>query len=362
MDIEKLTHPLKVSKKISETADAVSLIFDIPKNLSSQFIYRPGQFVTIFMKIGGDWVSRSYSISSAPQVDKDFKITIKRVPGGKMSPLLVNSVKAGDELRIVSPAGMFYHRPTDNKSRLYLFFAAGSGITPIYSIAKSVLHENPKNLVQLYYSSKDKNSIIYGQELEAWQKSQSPRVAIEHFLTRESSKPTRMDSVTRQRIFKAATSQNLMIEVFSCGPENFMAEIKNDALGFGIPSAQIHQESFGVVPTLHPPDSRTLIGDKSAERGDKQFSVMADIDGEKIEIQTDGKINILEALMNEGHNPPFSCMSGSCMACMAKIDSGLVAQEDPGILTDDNIEAGECLTCQAVPLSKLVKIRYTSGI
>ena len=359
---EQLGKPIQVRQRIEETGDAVSLALEIPEALKSQFAYRAGQFVTFFMEIGGETLNRSYSISSAPGVDPELRITVKKVRGGRASNFLCDQVKVGDTLMTAPPAGQFFKGLPATGGAHYYLIAAGSGITPIFSILKSVLKESPSSHVTLLYGNRDESSIIYRQELERWQNENPDRLKICHVL----SKPSLGWTGARGRITRELLASRLKedhpggaAEFYLCGPKEFMGEIRESLVTERFSADKIHSEDFAISlhrPGVHVDQAWTLIGDDSpAETAEK---IVAVINGESVEVNAKPGQNILETLLEAGANPPYSCMDGACMACLAKIESGRVYQDDPGILTEENIAAREILTCQAKPLSRVVRVTF----
>lgn len=360
---EQIAKPLKIAKRIQETPDAVSLVLEIPADLRTAFRYQAGQFVSFFLKIQGETISRSYSLSCSPLLDSEFKITVKKVSGGKGSTHLCEQVKAGDTLLTTPPAGHFF-KPIMSDAH-YLLFAAGSGITPVYSILKTVLETSKANRATLVYCNRNEESIIYRQELEEWVKRFEGRLEVVQTLTQPTSawkgRTGRLNEALVQTVYDKAKTSGLAIDSYMCGPADFMNLIRTTLEKNQLPKERIHIEDFGTA--VHKPaagpkvnDSWTFIGpDDVKEQPEK---IIAQINGETLEIAAKPGRNIVETLLEAGAQPPYSCLDGACMACLAKIQEGRVYQEDPGILTDDNVGNCEALTCQAKPLSRIVKLSY----
>ncbi len=370
---ETLTRPLKVIKKIQETSDSFSFIFEIPDDLKSTFRYKSGQFITLFMQINGEEIRRSYSLASTPFVDSDFKITVKRVDKGVGSNYLIDNVSEGTVLRATPPAGHFI-LPDKIENRHFFFFAAGSGITPIISIIRDALQADGTKCI-LMYCNRDENSIIFHRELHDLNAKYPGSFQFEYAL----SKPIKSFDGLNGRITPAATEDFFKRHkldkdsyTFMCGPDDFMSMIETALESLGSPKTNRMRELFNSPTpaaakeadnalqgkgTVELSDDAVYIGDKSAPQVlPKRITVV--IDGETKEIDyTDGQ-TVLEAALEAGLNPPYSCMDGACLACIAKVKSGLVYQNDMGILTEDYIEGGECLTCQARPISNGIKIQY----
>lgn len=373
-DKNKLCSELKVIKKIQETEDTVSLVLEIPAHLHSKFRYRAGQFVTLFLD---DELRRSYSLASSPDCDVEFKITVKLVPGGRGSSYLVNKVTVGDTLWVTPPAGHFcMPKIFENDLSLhFLFYAAGSGITPIISMIKSALRTIPNARCGLFYQNRFESNIIFKAELDGLQMKYSPsvnsdvtRFQIEYALS--SAGPNwaglrgRID-LKMLRDFLSRQNMSVSTRHFVCGPEGFMQMVLDTLAGEGVSKDTVMKESFSTPndkvanadkKLFSPPADGILVGDKTAL--DVPETIETIIDGESHIINYLEGETILNCLLDAKLNPPYSCMDGACMACIAKVEEGLVYQNELGILSDDNIEAKECLTCQARPASKIVKIHY----
>ncbi|HMN67949.1 MAG TPA: ferredoxin--NADP reductase [Bdellovibrionales bacterium] len=363
MSPDQLGKPLKVLRRIQETPDAVSLVLEIPDSLRAQYRYQAGQFVTFFMNMGGEPLNRSYSLSSSPLVDKEFKITVKKVPLGRGSTFLCEQVQAGDTLLTTPPAGHFFKPSLEPKGTHYFLFAAGSGITPIYSIMKTVLSATPLNQVTLVFCNRNEESIIYREELDQWAKDHPARLDIVHVLSKPSDTwPGRPGRIHRQligEIVEMPARGASAREYYICGPTEFMNTVKSSLAEHGVPAELIRIEDFAVAlhkPTFVEKDSWTFIGPGTTSESPEK--IVAEINGEIVEVAAKEGQSILETLLEAGAQPPYSCMDGSCMACLGKIQEGRVYQEDPGILIDENIKNCESLTCQAKPLSRIVKVTY----
>jgi ferredoxin-NADP reductase len=362
LKIEDFTFPLKVAQKVEETREATSFVFEIPAELKSKFEYQPGQFVSLFLNVNGEELSRSYSLGSSPEADRDFKITVKRVDGGRGSNYLCDHIQVGDSLRVSPPSGHFFKYQGEVKH--YVLFGAGSGITPLFSILKYVLKKNPQAQVTLVFANRSEEHIIYRQELQKWAEEHSSRFQIHHLL----SQPGTAWELPTSRLTEGwlkAFSKTLDVkpfEIYLCGPDGYMELVKNTLSGCGVPEENIHQESFTTTTSVtNKPatdvDGKTLIGTATPEMEDT-YEVEVTLSGETKTFTIDKDSSILEALIEQGENPPYSCMDGGCMACMGKVLEGVVMQEDPGILTQENIDVGECLTCQAKPRARKVKVTY----
>jgi ring-1,2-phenylacetyl-CoA epoxidase subunit PaaE len=369
LDKTQLCTELTVKEKIFETEDAASIVLEIPESLKTKFNYKAGQFVTFFIDINGEEVRRSYSLSSCPASDKSFKVTIKRVAGGKVSNFVLDKIDKGSKLWTTPPAGLFV-LPKDYTQYKLVFFAAGSGITPILSIIKNALNTNPSASTALLYQNRKESSIIFKKEIDALKKQYGERFVFEHVLDEADATWIGRKGITDKTLIRDFLAKNLVgIKAyhFMCGPEGYMKVVERALADLGVDSSQIKKESFstsqGASAAHATPgedfqvDSDGILIGNVAQKS-KPVEIEATFDSQTVIIKTDGKKTILESLLAAGYNPPYSCMDGACMACLAKVNDGLVYQLDLGILTEDNTIAKECLTCQARPCSQKVKINY----
>lgn len=357
---EQLTFPLKVSKKIQETEDTYSFQLEIPESEKDKFSYKAGQFVTFFMNINDQEVRRSYSLSSTPQ-DDFFQVSVKRVANGKGSNYLIDQINEGDKLYTTPPSGHFTLKQ-HNFSELTLV-AAGSGITPVFSLLQESLSTSDRK-VSLIYTSRNEENIIFRKKLEELEKKHLT-FKVTHYLTQPSGswsgKTGRLDSPSLIELLKDANKDT---EYYLCGPEELMNLTKEVLTRLNIPKEQVHHELFTSPNETTKNDSTAsinteglnIIGESSNLNTPETIEVL--LDGETHQVKYNDEDSILEALLGNSLNPPYSCMDGTCMACMGVVTSGTVGQEDLGILTEENIEANECLTCQAKPLSSSVKIDF----
>jgi len=363
ISIDLLAKPLKVLRRIQETPEAVSLVLEIPEALKKQYSYQAGQFVTFFLNINGEQLNRSYSLSSSPLVDSEFKVTVKMVPQGRGSNFLCQQVKEGDTLMTTPPAGQFFKPSLEPRGTHYLLFAAGSGITPVFSIMKTVLKASMMNHVTLVFCNRNEESIIYRQELDQWAQEFATRMDVIHILSKPGVDWTgHSGRINRQLIAEVVEMPApgpTAREFYLCGPSDFMNTVRLGLAESGVAKDMIRVEDFAIdfhKPGVKEDDNWTFIGPaKVSEPAEK---IIVELNGETTEVAAKQGQPILETLLEAGLQPPYSCMDGACMACMGKIQEGRVYQEDPGILTDDNIKNCESLTCQAKPLSRIIKVSY----
>ena len=347
-------YSLKVVKKIKEAKDSFSFYFSMPEEQQSLFYFQPAQFLTFQLEIEGKKVFRSYSIASSPLDGFPLRVTLKKIDNGIVSNYMIDHLQEGDTLLSQSPAGSFYKLPEHLKQNQYILFGAGVGITPLYSILQAILESSTQDKILLIYSCRNEEEIIYDQELKKWLEEYKERFEMKIIL---SHKEGRLDDIKLQQIFSQKSFKEALF--YLCGPKDYMDMIKLFLANQKIPSRSVHTEDFKIIPVRGPkPDENSVFFQaKVFEEGEPE-KLTATIYNEEVEIPLNRELSLLEQLLGEGHNPPFSCTSGSCLTCMAKLKQGKVFQLDEGILDEENIKSLELLTCQCYPLSKKVVIDY----
>ncbi|MDE0151133.1 MAG: ferredoxin--NADP reductase [Bdellovibrionales bacterium] len=356
------TYPLTVKKKIIECDDACTLVLS-PRNEDRKlFSYKPAQFLSFHMEINKQQFTRSYSISSSPLAEEDLTTSIKKVHNGHVSSHIVDHIQEGDTIQSTIPRGRFFKMPDNLKPRHYLLLAAGSGITPLFSILKTALLLDEQNHVTLVYCNRKETSIIYKAELEKWKKTYPTRLKIISILSQPDSTEYDFKGRINENILKQILGNiktSLEMEAYLCGPIDLMT-MAETVLRSRLDKKQIRKESFGTTAkkkNIQLPKSAVIISADASEKGDVE-TIKALLEGEQIEIPAEPEISILEQLIEAGFSPPFSCMEGNCMTCMAVLKKGQVYQDEAGILAPENISDKEILTCQAKPLSPIVEVDY----
>lgn len=352
-------HTVGVRKVVHETADARSFVLEVPDELRSGFGYHAGQFVTMRVHVDGATLLRCYSMSSAPEVDEALTVTVKRVPGGAVSNWLVDRVRAGDALEVTFPAGTF--RLTDSHDPL-LAFAAGSGITPIISLVRSALATSHRH-VHLLYANRDSGSTIFAAELDLLERTSGGRLRVEHHHDVEHG------FVDDARVRRFLETVGTTGDAYVCGPTPFMDVVETALLDREVEPSRIHIERFG--PAAAPATSSLDTAD--ADTGGAGGSDGADgTDGtatteRTVVVEVEGRTGttvhregttVLQTARQLGLDPPYSCESGSCATCMARLVEGTVDMHVNDALTDAEVDEGWVLTCQSVPTSTTVHVVY----
>ena len=342
------THRLRVAEVVRETADACSLILELPDGFPG---YRPGQFLTLRLPgpDGSGPVARCYSLASSPGLDRSLRITVKRVPGGHASNWICDHIRAGGEIETLPPAGVFTPRSLDGD---LLLIAAGSGITPLLSIARSALAEG-RGRVVLLYANRDEASVIFREELRRLAAEHPDRLQLRHWLETLQGLPS------PAALQALAAPHAATADAFVCGPPPFM-DSAEAALGrLGVARERIHIERFFslgsaaafVEPVAPDPDPAP---DSTATR----HTAEVELDGERHELDWPSGTLLLDALRGRGIDAPYSCREGACSACCVRVVEGEVRMARNEVLDAVDLADGYVLACQALPVSPAVRLAY----
>ena len=332
---------LRVARVIEETADARSLVFDIPEHLAERFRYQPGQFLTLRVPFEGGWLPRCYSLSSTPLLGEPLRVTVKRVREGRASNWLCEELQEGQSLEVLPPAGVFVPRSLDTD---LLLFGGGSGVTPVLSILRSALLAGTGRIL-LIYANRDEQSVIFRDELRFLANAHPQRLQIVHWLDSVQGVPATAQLAELARPFIDA-------QAFICGPAPFMDAAVAALKSLGMPNGRVHVERFVSLPG----EGEALPVAVSEAAMAAQLAVR--LDGEDYELPCDSGETVLDAMQRAGLNPPSACRVGGCASCMCTLESGAV-----DLLHNDALDAGELaegwiLACQAVPTTAQLRIRF----
>lgn len=340
--------PLEIKEVIRETPQAVSLSFNIPENLKEEFKFDAGQYITIKTKLGDEELRRAYSLCSAPN-SGEFKVTVKEVEGGKFSVIANNKLTAGDILEVHPPEGKFILKPT-GEARTYAAFAAGSGITPVLSIIKTVLAEEPKSRFVLTYGNKSPEETIFFKELLELQAKFPDRLFIEFVYSRtreDNSHFGRIETSTVNFVVKNKFKDHAFDAFYLCGPEEMINQVSDVLKENGVTDEKILYELF---------TSEDTGAIETNVEGQTELTIM--VDDEETTFSMDTKETVLDAALEHDLDVPYSCQGGICSSCIARIVEGKAEMRKNQILTDEEIEEGLILTCQAQPLTPKLKVDY----
>ncbi|NJW52004.1 ferredoxin--NADP reductase [Salinimicrobium oceani] len=342
--------PLRIKNVIRETEQAVSLEFEIPQESTAEFNFKAGQYVTVKAKVDGKEIRRAYSICTPPG-ENTFRVTVKEAKNGTFSVLANNKLKAGDVLEIHPPEGKFIFEPVDDgHPHTYAAFAAGSGITPVLSILKTVLQKEKHSRFVLIYGNRTPDDTIFFKELLELQMQHPDRLFIEFIYSRtkeEDSHYGRIDESTVNYVLKNRFKDTSFTRFYLCGPEEMINNVTEILAKNDIRKEQVLFELF----------STEVEGEvKSDLAGDTNLTIK--VDEEEMNLSMPKNMTVLQAALDNGIDVPYSCQGGICSSCVARIIEGTAEMEKNSILVDSEIEEGLILTCQAHPTSSTLKVDY----
>ncbi len=333
-------HTLRVRAVVPETDDTSSLVLDIPAELRDDYDYQPGQFLTFRCHIDGTSHLRCYSMSSSPTVDDQLQVTVKRMPDGLVSNWMLDRLAPGASVEATFPAGVFGRRAHTGD---IMAFAGGSGITPILSILKSLLRDTSHG-ARLFYANRDSGGVIFDATLRALTEQSGDRLEIVHHLDADRG------LVDEDEVIKFAGDAR-DTDCYVCGPAPFMEAVESALLRCGADADAIHIERFTPADAAVPAPAVPR-----PEGGSVRVTVELDRRVDVAEHRSG--TTILQTARQLGMSPPFSCEAGNCATCMARLVDGEVSMIANNALTDDEVEDGWILTCQAVPTAPSVHVVY----
>ncbi|MFM9945741.1 MAG: 1,2-phenylacetyl-CoA epoxidase subunit PaaE [Bacteroidia bacterium] len=350
-------YKLKVKEVRRETTDCVSIAFEIPEEYKDIFKFTEGQHITIRKFFMGEEYRRSYSLCTSP-LDNDFRVAVKKMYDGLFSNYANTELKAGDELEVIPPLGKFHSVVNEFHAKNYIGFAAGSGITPVMSILKTILKSEPQSNFTLFYGNKNVESVIFREELESLKNRYMGRLSLNYIMSREAiGSDLFKGHITGEKCREFAKTMfdpKSTDEVFICGPESMLIDLRDTLKDLGVPEKQIHFELFATAGIAKKKHDEEVVIDE-----DVLSAVTLIIDGDEFNFNlktTD--VNILDAGLKNGANLPFACKGGVCCTCRAKLLEGKVDMEVNYSLEPDELEAGFILTCQSHPLTKKVVVTF----
>lgn len=358
-------HTLTVSSVHRETTDSIVIGFIIPPALRDDFRFIHGQYLTLKVPVNGEEVRRSYSICSSPLDPGEVKIAVKRVEKGRASTVLVETLRPGMTLEVMTPMGNFYTLLDPSHRKHYVCFAGGSGITPILSIIGTVLRTEPHGRLTLFYGNTDGDRIIFRSSLEELQAKHGDRLSVHHILTFGQDEDMLFNGLITVEKATALTRRFVQdspeVEYFICGPEPMMVNVSEALERLGVDKKRIHIELFttpvaneGRKPAAEP------AGPAASEAplaGMAKVKVI--LDGRETEIEVPAKgDSILDTAEEAGLDVPYACKGAVCCTCKARIVEGKVRMDMNYALTDEEVADGYVLTCQSHPLTARVVVDY----
>jgi ferredoxin-NADP reductase len=329
-------HPLTVADVIEETRDTRSFVLDIPHALEARFAYVVGQFCTFRATIGGEEVVRCYSMSSSPDIGDPFTVTVKRVPGGKMSNWMNDALAPGATIDVMPPAGLFVLRAAETP---IVAFAGGSGITPVISIVKTALATTAREIA-LVYANRDRASVIFADAIERLRAGSGGRLSVHHHLDSESGLLDAADCA-------GLVAERTQADFYLCGPGPYMKIVQAGLGQRGIDAGRVIIERFDL------PDDAGAAGEVSETEW-----ITIRLDRRTRRVRYESGDTILDTARRAGLNPPFNCQAGNCATCMAHLEEGEVRMRVNNALDAGEVEQGWILTCQAIPTSREIVVDY----
>lgn len=353
-------YKLKVLECRAETAEAKSIRLELPEEYREDFQYKPGQYLTIKLQLNGKEVRRSYSLCSSPAFKEALKITVKKVKDGLVSNYINDHLKAGDFLEAMPPSGRFFVETNAAHYKTYYLFAAGSGITPVFSIVRSLLALEKNSFVHLLYGNRDQEHVIFKEELETLKKQYPEKFVLEYIFSRTKSNWSDLWKLSTKDAFQKGRIDSQKIKWFIdkyppyaqnavyyiCGPGNMIESTKSALQEIDVPKARIFFESFGAAKG------------KTISNGVDNAQLTVRLNGETIKMALPKGKTVLRALIDEGFDPPYSCEGGVCATCMCKVSSGNLAMRKNMALDKKRIQDGFVLSCQSIAMTDEVALTF----
>ena len=350
-------HSLFIKQIRRETSDCVSIAFDIPDQLKNTFQYQAGQYLTVRKIINGEEIRRSYSLCSSP-LQNEWRIAIKKNTGGVFSTYANETLKSGEYIDVMPPVGKFTTTILSSHQKNYLAIAAGSGITPVFSIIQNILEGERDSHLTLVYGNKNRSSIIFKEALDALKNKYIDRFQLIHILSREKTDAAlhygRIDDEKLQGLIKLIGLKQID-EFFICGPEQMIHNTKTFLITQHIDAKKIHIELFASKKR----ESLVVNRELKAIDDSPKSKVTVKLDGVSFDFDLAFNSNsILDAALQEGADLPYACKGGVCCTCKAKLIEGKVRMDVNYSLEPEEIEAGYILTCQSHPTTEIVVVDY----
>jgi ring-1,2-phenylacetyl-CoA epoxidase subunit PaaE len=354
-------HRLTIADRRLEVGGSVSIAFHVPTHLKADFTFAAGQYLTLKKTVNGNELRRSYSICTAVSdytLNCELRVAIKKVEGGLFSTHAFDEFKVGDELEVMTPDGRFTTALNSEASKHYVAFAAGSGITPILSIMKTVLEVETGSRFTLVYGNRHAQQILFLEDIEALKNLYFNRVRLIHILSKQPQEAElfngRIDKAKTEQLLAELVPASTIDDAFVCGPASMIDDVEQALLVAGVDKSKIHTERFGTqLPKRDPkPKAHVAISGRFAN----------------LKVQLDGKINempfeydgpsLLDVALSAGLDLPFACKGGVCCTCRARVLEGKVVMEKNYTLEQWEIEKGFVLTCQCLPLTDQVLVSF----
>ena len=339
-------HKFEISNIIYQANQNITIAF---KDITGVFpSYKAGQFLTLSFTFGDREVRRSYSFSSSPDVDEPIAITVKRVDNGEISRLLHHQAQVGDQIDVMDPQGLFYYEPEAAIDRTVFLFAAGVGVTPLFSILKTALVVEKKSKVVLVYSNSSPEQAIFREELLDWEAKYPDRLSIVWvFSNTKNLLKARLNRDFLIELVKEHQPAHNNVLIYTCGPVFYMDLVRFTLLGMGFPDENIRKETF------HFPEEEADEDEREEEPVDKTaYDVKLLFQGQAYNLTIPYNQTILDVGLAHKLKLPYSCKSGMCSTCISQCTSGAVRMDYNEVLTDREVANGRCLICVSHPIEE----------
>lgn len=343
-------YKLNIKEIKRETENAVSIVFNVPETLKTNYQFIAGQYLNLKLTLDGNEIRRAYSICSSPE-NGELRIAVKAVKNGVFSQFANADLKTGDNLEVGSPEGNFTFEPQTDRQKNYAAFVAGSGITPVMSILKSVLISEPKSTFVLVYGNKSVEETIFHQELHDLQLRYVGRLFVHYVYSKakiENELFGRIEKSTVNFVLNNKHKELTFDKFYLCGPEEMINTVSSVLKEHNIAEKSIKFELF----------TTSSIEKDIASSVNAHTKITILVDSDETTFEMSQKQTILEAALKQGIDAPYSCQGGICSSCLARITKGTAEMRKNSILTDSEIASGLILTCQAVPTSSEIFIDY----
>lgn len=355
-------HKLKVADVRKETADCVSVAFEVPASLKEEYKFIQGQYLTLKLFVnpasggtGSEEIRRSYSVCSSP-MESEMRVAIKRVKDGKGSNFINDTLKVGNEMEVMTPMGNFHSPMSASHKKNYVLFAGGSGITPMFSIIKTVLQSEPNSSLILFYGNLNEEATIFKKRLDELAQKNSSSFKLRYIFNKPSSPIEELYKgiISKEKaktLFEKYVSLSADNEFFICGPKPMMDNVRETLEEKKIDRTRIHIEYF--TSSVDAPDKIISPSEKiTAHVTVSQYGIET-----TFQLSSDGK-SILDSAIEHGVDAPFACKGAVCATCRAKLLEGKVHMNKNFALTDSEVAEGYILTCQSHPITSVVKVDY----
>ena len=347
-------HSLRIAEVRRETPDAVSLRFDVPPDLRSEYAFVQGQHLTLRTRLDGEELRRTYSICSGVD-DGVLRVAIKQVTGGRFSTWANRQLRAGDRIDVLTPDGRFHTLLAASNAKHYVAFAAGSGITPVLSLVKTTLAREPRSRFTLFYCNRRQSNVLFQEELEDIKDRHLTRFTLFNLFSREHQEIElfngRLDAAKVKAFADTLLPVDTIDEAFVCGPGAMLDDVAAALQELGLAPGHVHVERFGV------PGAGATHHTEPEDAPHALVTVIADGVRREVEFRQ-GDASILDAALRNGLDLPYSCKGGMCCTCRGKLVEGKARMDRNYSLDPQDVQAGFILTCQAHPLTERVVVSY----